>query len=103
MEDARAADDSLEVVWRDPESKNVGELVDALVKLGTLGVPNEVLWQQYGATPQEVARWRAGAARAQLAAASAAPSTPPPAAPPPPTSTSPAAEPDDVEELVPAQ
>jgi len=100
MEDARAADDSLEVVWRDPESKNVGELVDALTKLGSLGVPNEALWQQYGATPQEVARWRAMAARTQLAAAaSTPPSTPAPAPRPPAADTAPPA----AEELAPAQ
>jgi len=82
MGDARAADDSLEVIWKDPESKGTGELVDALVKLGTLGVPNEALWTLYGASPQEVARWRAQAARATLSAAAAAPRRPalPPAA-----------------------
>jgi hypothetical protein len=87
-QDARAADDSLEVIWRDPESKNVGELVDALVKLGTLGVPNEALWERYGASQQEINRWRGQAARAQLAAAAAArqaapsaPTMPTPSAP----------------------
>ena len=103
MEDARAADTSLEVVWRDPESKNIGELVDALVKLGSLGVPNEALWQQYGATPQEVARWRAQAARAALAGPAATPRTSPPAVPAP---QSPAADPEPApaaEEPVPAQ
>ena len=100
MGDARAADDSLEVIWTDPESKNIGELVDALVKLGSLGVPNEALWQQYGATPQEVARWRAMAARTQLAAAaSSPPSTPAPAPRPPAASTAPPA----AEELVEAE
>ena len=78
MSDARAADDSLEIIWRDPESKGTGELVDALVKLGTLGVPNEALWQMYGASPQEVNRWRAVAARTQLTAAVTAPTTPAP-------------------------
>lgn len=82
MSDARGADDSLEVIWSDPESKGTGELVDALVKLGTIGVPNEELWRIYGASPQEVNRWRAMGARQGLAAAAAAPTRPatPPAA-----------------------
>ena len=68
MGDARAADDSLEVIWTDPESKNIGELVDALVKLAGIGVPQEALWERYGASPQEIARWRGQAARSELAA-----------------------------------
>jgi hypothetical protein len=32
--------------------------VDALVKMSTLGVPREVLWERWGATPQEIERWR---------------------------------------------
>ena len=35
-----------------------GELVDALVKMSTLGVPRGVLWRRWGATPQEIERWR---------------------------------------------
>ncbi len=87
QQDARAADDSLEVVWRDPESKGLGELVDALVKLGTLGIPREALWERYGASQVEIARWRGQAARADLAAAAAArnnPTPPAPAGPPAP-------------------
>jgi len=77
MGDARGADESIEVIWRDPESKGLGELVDALVKLGTLGVPNEALWERYGASQQEIARWRSQAARVPLAAAAARPVTVP--------------------------
>jgi hypothetical protein len=89
MEDARGADDTLEVIWRDPESKGLGELVDALVKLKTLGVPDEALWERYGASQTEIARWRAQAARTRLAAAAAAPAAPP--AVPPAPATPPAA------------
>jgi hypothetical protein len=99
MEDARGADDTLEVIWRDPESKGLGELVDALVKLKTLGVPDEALWERYGASQLEIARWRGQAARARLAAAAAAPpAAPPPPAVPPAPATPPAAG----EELEPA-
>lgn len=48
-----------ETIWRDPESRTEGELVDALTKMKTLGVPNEALWQRWGASPQEIARWKA--------------------------------------------
>lgn len=45
-----------ELVWSDPEYRSEGEKVDALVKLGTLGVPPEKLWELYGFSPQEIAR-----------------------------------------------
>lgn len=84
MGDQRHNDKALEVIWRDPESKGLGELVDALVKLKGLGVPDEALWERYGASQVEIARWRQKAARATLAAAAARPATtttpPPPAA-----------------------
>lgn len=97
QQDARAADTSLEVIWRDPESKGLGELVDALTKLAGLGVPQEALWERYGASQQEIGRWRAQAARTQLAAAAAA--RPPAAAAAPPA---PAPAPAPAEELAPA-
>lgn len=79
MEDARGADDTIEVIWKDPETKGLAELVDALVKLKSLGVPDEALWERYGATQLEIARWRGQAARSTLAAAAASrPATPAP-------------------------
>ena len=45
-----------EIMWADPEYRTEGELVDALVKMGSLGVPAEFLWERWGMTPQEVAR-----------------------------------------------
>lgn len=57
MED-RASDLGSEIVWRDPESRSEGELVDSLVKMSTIGVPFEALWERYGASPQEISRWR---------------------------------------------
>lgn len=49
---------TLEVVWRNPEFRTEGELVDALAKMGTLGVPQEALWERWGATPPEIQRWK---------------------------------------------
>jgi hypothetical protein len=55
---AASADSSAEVVWADMETRSIAQLVDALVKLDTIGVPREVLWQKYGATPQEIEDWK---------------------------------------------
>jgi hypothetical protein len=46
------------IVWKSPEWRTEGELVDALVKMSSLGVPREVLWERWGAAPQEIERWR---------------------------------------------
>lgn len=48
----------METVWRNPEYRTEGELVDALVKMRTLGVPLTALWERYGATQTEIARWK---------------------------------------------
>lgn len=55
---AGIASSQARIVWKSPEWRTEGELVDALVKMGTLGVPREVLWERWGATPQEIERWR---------------------------------------------
>jgi hypothetical protein len=54
---AAATDVSAEVVWADMETRSEGQRVDALVKMATLGVPRSVLWQKWGATPQEIETW----------------------------------------------
>lgn len=64
--DPAAVDVSGEVIWADFETRSEAQRVDALTKMATLGVPTEVLWERWGASPQEVIRWR------QLAAAQAA-------------------------------
>ena len=76
---AGAADVEAETLWADFETRSIGQLVDSLVKMRTLGVPVEALWERYGATQQEIDRWR-GLAEAdlerkirELAAAQAAP------------------------------
>jgi Phage portal protein, SPP1 Gp6-like len=71
-----AVDSSAEVIWADFETRSLGQLVDALVKLETLGVPREVLWEKYGATRQEIERWE------ELAEAEREAAPPPPPAPP---------------------
>lgn len=56
--DDRGRDTRTETIWRNPEFRTEGELVDALTKMATLNVPEEVLWERWGATQTEVARWK---------------------------------------------
>ncbi len=46
-----------ETIWRDPERKTESEHVDALVKLGSVGVPEEQLWADAGYSPTQIARF----------------------------------------------
>lgn len=76
MDKAQAID--AEVIWSDPEFRVEGQRVDALVKMATLGMPDEALWQRYGASPQEISRWREMAeAQARRKAIENGPPTPP--------------------------
>jgi Phage portal protein, SPP1 Gp6-like len=43
------------LLWADPESRNVAQLTDSLVKLKTIGFPFEFLAARYGLTPPEIA------------------------------------------------
>jgi hypothetical protein len=54
----KAAVTDAEVIWRNPEFRTEGQLVDALTKMATLGVPQEALWERWGASPQEITRWK---------------------------------------------
>lgn len=58
-DEERAGVVDTEVIWRNPESRTLGELTDALLKLSTLGVPRKALWMEWGASPQKVAQWEA--------------------------------------------
>lgn len=53
------ADQKMETIWKNPEFRTEGELVDALLKMADLGVPEEALWERWGATPTEIDRWKA--------------------------------------------
>lgn len=52
-------DEIMEVLWKNPEFRTEGELVDALFKLGSppINIPRIVIWEKWGATPTEIARW----------------------------------------------
>jgi hypothetical protein len=58
-DDPRASATDAETIWRDPESRSQAELADALTKLATIGVPQEILWEKYGFSPQEIDRMKA--------------------------------------------
>ena len=79
----RGAAANAETIWADPESRSEGELVDALLKMQTLGVPEEALWERWGASPQEIETWQA-AREAAAAEAPPAPEAPPTDVAPPP-------------------
>jgi hypothetical protein len=61
---ARARASQVETIWADPEQRSEGQLVDALVKMAGLGMPLDAIFERYGATPQERARWNAAIAAA---------------------------------------
>jgi hypothetical protein len=52
-------DAAMETIWKNPEFRTEGELVDALVKMAGLGVPQEALWERWGASQVEIERWKA--------------------------------------------
>lgn len=54
---ARGAVAESETIWRDPENKTESEHVDALIKLGSIRVPDEQLWQDAGYSPTQIARF----------------------------------------------
>jgi len=53
-----SADVPIETIWRSPEYRTDAELVDALLKMSTLGVPREALWERWGASQVEIERWK---------------------------------------------
>lgn len=56
--DSRGNITDSQTIWGNAETRTQSELVDALTKLSTLGVPREALWEEYGYTPQEIARFQ---------------------------------------------
>jgi len=64
----RASATDAETIWRDPESRTWGQLVDGLVKLKDLNIPDEILWARAGFTPVEISRMKALQATDELLA-----------------------------------
>jgi hypothetical protein len=60
LDDPRGLDTSCEVIYADPANHSISALTDSLIKLQSLGVPNEALWAILpGVTPQTIESWRA--------------------------------------------
>lgn len=76
MGDARAEILDSETMWANPESLSEAEHVDALVKLRSLGVPDEQLWQDAGYSPAQIDRF--GAMKSREPAPPEAPAPPMP-------------------------
>ena len=50
---------SMTTIWRNPEFRTEGEMVDAGLKALSAGMPHEAVWERYlGADPQEIGDWR---------------------------------------------
>lgn len=64
--DPRAQVVDAETIWGDPESRTEGEHIDAVVKRGTLGIPQEQLWEDAGYSPQQIGRFKRMRAEEQL-------------------------------------
>jgi hypothetical protein len=77
--DSAASDLSAEILWADPRTHTDGQLADSLVKMKSIGVPEEALWAMSGASPQQIAEWRPMRAREMLMSAITAPQAPIPA------------------------
>lgn len=71
-----------EVIWADPETRSESQHIDALVKMRSLGIPDQALWEKVkGVTQSTIRRWRVMAATQQLEADATLPVIPPPAGP----------------------
>lgn len=69
-DDARANAMNAETIWGDPESRSESEHVDAVMKKLALGIEEEILWEELGMSPQQIARnkeLKAAAAREPVA------------------------------------
>lgn len=61
-----AGAESMETIWRDPETRTEAEHVDAVAKKKDLDVPGPQLWEELGYTPEQIARFPAMRAQMQL-------------------------------------
>lgn len=50
-------DQMAETVWADPEQRIRAARIDGAVKMSTLGVPQDAIWEELGASPSQIARW----------------------------------------------
>jgi hypothetical protein len=55
-DEARAKMTDAETLWVNPESQHPTIVADSLVKKAAIGVPDEILWEEAGYTPQQIKR-----------------------------------------------
>jgi hypothetical protein len=67
---------NIETLWANPETQTESAHIDALVKMQSLGVPQEALWEEIPASPTKIEHWKALVDEEKAAEAAAAP--PPP-------------------------
>lgn len=49
--------ENIEVIWQDPRVRSDGQVGDFAVKMQAVGVPQEAIWAELGATPQMIQQW----------------------------------------------
>jgi hypothetical protein len=76
--EGNASAQNLTVQWQSPEQRSEKELCDTLVVKQTLGVPDEVLWEELGYTEEDITKFE----KLKAAAVKQAQQTMPPANPP---------------------
>jgi hypothetical protein len=58
-DDPRGSETNIEVIWKDPESRSMAQVVDAAVKKAQIGVPWEQIMTDIGYSPPEIDRMAA--------------------------------------------
>lgn len=53
------AGEPIETIWKDAAANSGSVLSNELSQMGSLGVPRQVLWGRWGASPQDISRWEA--------------------------------------------
>lgn len=61
-----AAAESMETIWKDPETRSESEHMDALQKKQAIGVPDQQLQEEAGYTPEQMARFPSMRARSDV-------------------------------------
>ena len=71
--DPAAVEVGARTVWAGFETRSDAQLLDALVKAQSIGIPRRILWERFGATREQIPQWEAMAlAEARQAAATQA-------------------------------
>ena len=65
-QDPRATETNIEVIWRDPESRSMAQVIDAATKKMAIGVPWEQIMEDIGYSPPQIDRMAAMREQDQL-------------------------------------